>query len=198
MTEPGDGEAQFQFVYEQSVRYVWAPDLLSAAFSVTSGIDRRIGGKCMNGRVLCQAGLGLLLFNALPASAHHSFAMFDNRNVVLTGTVRSYEWTNPHTWLWLYVTQVDGKPVSEENGQPQIWGLEGTAPGELVRQGRSKDDFKAGVALTVTIRPLKSGQHGGSLGKVVFADGRVIGGRLPGAAPPGGPPGGSGNAFPTG
>lgn len=130
-----------------------------------------------------------LLAVALPALAHHSFAMFDNSNVTLVGTVRSYEWTNPHTWLWLYVTQVDGKTVDDPSGS-QIWGLEGTGPGELARQGRSKEDFKAGDKVTVTIRPLKDGRHGGSLGRVVFADGRVIAGGLPGGPGAGPPPGG--------
>lgn len=147
----------------------------------------------MRSKILAGLVSALVVTVSLPASAHHSFAMFDSKNVVLSGTVRSYEWTNPHTWLWLYVTQVDGKPVSDDKGQPQIWGLEGTAPGELTRQGGTKNDFKAGDAVKVTIRPLKSGQHGGSLGQVVFADGRVIGGGLPGGGgPPGGGPGGPG------
>lgn len=145
--------------------------------------------------LLCGAGV----LAAAPVMAHHSFAMFDNKNVTLVGTVRTYEWSNPHTWLWVNVTQVDGKPVSDGSG-PQVWGLEGTAPGELSRQGRTKEEFKAGDKVTVEIRPLKDGRHGGSLGKVTFADGHSVGGGgfggggaggPPGGAPPGAPPGGA-------
>ncbi len=148
----------------------------------------------MRSKILTGILAALVTTASLPVSAHHSFAMFDNKSIVLTGTVRNYEWTNPHTWLWLYVTAIDGKPVSD-NGQPQIWGLEGTSPGELTRHGGAKNDFKVGDKIKATVRPLKSGQRGGSLGRVELADGRVIGGWMPGgpgapgAAPVGPPPG---------
>lgn len=119
---------------------------------------------------------GSLLFAPLVADAHHSFAMFDDRSVTLKGTVRTYEWTNPHSWLWLYVTEVDGKQVADKDGQPVVWGIELGAPGEAVRQGRSKTDFKPGDKVTATVRPLKDGRPGGSGGKIVADDGRVFGG----------------------
>lgn len=136
-----------------------------------------------------------LLLSSGAAVAHHSFAMFDDRNVTLKGTVRTYEWTNPHSWLWLYVTEVDGKPVADKDGQPVVWGIELGAPGEAVRQGRSKDDFKPGDKVTATVRPLKDGRPGGSGGRIVTADGRVIGGGVP--AGPGGPPGAAPAAAPA-
>lgn len=121
------------------------------------------------------AGVALCL--SVNAFAHHSFAMFEmNKTVTLKGTVRSYEWTNPHTWLWVYVTEVDGKPVADKDGNPVIWGIEGGAPGEAVRQGRTKNDLKPGDKITLAVRPLKDGRPGGSGGgKITFDDGRVLG-----------------------
>ncbi|MGC3980479.1 MAG: DUF6152 family protein [Steroidobacteraceae bacterium] len=108
--------------------------------------------------------------------AHHSFAMFErDRTVTLKGTVRTWEWTNPHAWLWLYVTEVDGKSVVDKDGNPAVWGLESAAPGELTRWGMHNKSFKAGDKITVTARPLKDGRNGGSMGRATSEDGKPIG-----------------------
>src|SRR5271168_1353019 len=71
---------------------------------------------------LCGLAAGL----PFGAVAHHSFATFDNnKTVTLVGTVKTFEWTNPHTWIWLVVT--------DAKGVDQVWGIEGAAPGELTR-----------------------------------------------------------------
>src|SRR5689334_6860480 len=43
---------------------------------------------------------------AIPAVAHHSFAMFDASQLVsLEGTVKEFQWTNPHAWIILTVAR---------------------------------------------------------------------------------------------
>jgi hypothetical protein len=122
------------------------------------------------------------------ANAHHSFAQFDmSKHVTLKGTVRTWEWTNPHAWLWVYVSEVDGKPVADKDGNPVIWGLESAAPGELTRSGVTMKSFKPGDKITVEASPMKDGRNGGSMGKVTFEDGRTLGGGQ-GGPPSGGPP----------
>jgi hypothetical protein len=130
---------------------------------------------------------------ASAAWAHHSFASFDmNQHLKITGTVRTFEWTNPHAWLWV--------DVANDKGGVDTWGFEGSAPGEMSRNGWSKRAVNPGDKVTVEYRPLKSGQHGGSFGRVTLADGRVLGGNGLGGPPgaPGGPPGpgGPGGAPP--
>jgi len=107
--------------------------------------------------------------------AHHSFAMFDMaKKGSVTGTVRSFEWSNPHVWLWVDVSDAQGNVTS--------YGFEGSAPGELARTGGwTKRSVNKGDKITVEYSPLKDGRPGGTLGRVTLADGKVIG------RPPGGP-----------
>lgn len=70
----------------------------------------------------------LLLVFAGTAFAHHSFAMFDSqREVTLVGTVKEFQWTNPHCWIQLLVAGADGTAVE--------WGIELDSPRSLVRTG---------------------------------------------------------------
>ena len=103
----------------------------------------------------------------MPARAHHSFAQFDmHKSVTITGTVKSVEWTNPHTWIWLVVT--------DASGTQKIWGLEGAAVGELTRKGWTRHSVVPGDKITADIHPLRDGREGGSFSRIVFADGRVL------------------------
>ncbi len=62
------------------------------------------------------------------ASAHHSTAMFDmNKNVVLTGTIKEFQWTNPHTFIYIQVPNAAGS--MEE------YSIEGMSPKYLARPG---------------------------------------------------------------
>jgi len=145
----------------------------------------------MKNRLITVAALGLVAAAILPpAVAHHSFASFSmDKDVTLKGTVRTFEWSNPHVWLWLYVSDVDGKPVTDKDGNAVLWGLEGAAPGELLRQGIRNKSLQPGDHITVTTHPLKDGRNGGSLGRITFPDGKTLGGATP--TPPGGPPPGA-------
>ena len=105
-------------------------------------------------------GLGLataVLATALPAAAHHSFAMFDySKNVTLTGTIKEFQWTNPHAWVQLVVKDpATGKDVE--------WSIEGGSPNMLARTGWKRTSLKAGDKAAIVMHPLKSGEMGGSL-----------------------------------
>jgi hypothetical protein len=105
---------------------------------------------------------------AVPAVAHHSFSMFDmQKEIVLTGEVKDFQWTNPHIWVQVLVKDAAGKTVE--------WSIEGNSPSTLSRQGWSKRSLKTGDTVTVTVHPLRDGQPGGSLMKIVLADGTVVG-----------------------
>jgi len=122
--------------------------------------------------VMQSAGIPLLLSGLLlgstAASAHHSFAMFDNsKSVTVTGTVKNVAYANPHVWVDMV--------VMSDKGQLQTWGMEGGNLMGLYRQGWAKDTVKAGDKITMEVHPLRDGTPGGQIVKVTLADGRVLG-----------------------
>lgn len=115
------------------------------------------------------ATIGLLL--AGPALAHHAFAMFDtSREVMLDGTVKEFQWTNPHTWVQLLVKDSAGKEVE--------WSIEGSSPNNLARFGWTRNSLRTGDHVQAVIHPLKDGSIGGSLVKITV-NGQVVGAAKP-------------------
>ena len=81
---------------------------------------------------------------AAPARAHHSFAMYEpTKTLTFNATVKAFQWTNPHTILWVLVQPKDGGPAQE-------WSLETTSPGVLTRAGWTRQSIKAGDRVSVT------------------------------------------------
>ena len=105
-----------------------------------------------------------------PASAHHSFAMFDQtKQVTLTGVVREFQWTNPHSWLQVKVT-------NPTTGEVEDWSVEMISTSILGRMGWKKNSLKPGDQVVVVINPVRNGAHGGNMISVAGPDGRKIGG----------------------
>jgi uncharacterized protein DUF6152 len=105
---------------------------------------------------------------AQSALAHHSAAMFDNQKVKeLTGTIKEFQWKNPHVWIQVYVQNAAG--VKEE------WSIEGGGPNSLSRQGWRPTTFKPGDNVTLKVNPMKDGSTGGQFVGAKLADGKTIG-----------------------
>jgi hypothetical protein len=113
---------------------------------------------------------------AAPASAHHSHAMYDpERMVLIEGTVKRFDWTNPHGWL--YVT------VMDESGQAMEWSLELGSTAALIRDGWRPRIVVPGDAVKVALLPLKEnlqalseeGRNVGALMAITLPDGSHIG-----------------------
>ena len=106
--------------------------------------------------------------------AHHSFAPFDMASQkTVTGIVKTVEWTNPHTWIWL--------DVPNEQGVLEPWGFEGMSPNYLARRGWTRTTLKAGDKITVSYRPLRDGSKGGMFVSTKLGDGRTL--SMSGASP---------------
>jgi len=102
--------------------------------------------------------------------AHHSFAMYDPKQLItVTGTIKSFQWSNPHAVVWL----IDGP---KQDGTSDLWTLElPTSPGVLTRLGWSKHSLQPGDRVTVEFNPLRNGEHGGSFKKATLVDsGKVL------------------------
>ncbi len=106
------------------------------------------------------------------ALAHHSFAMFDKAKEIelKNATVKDWQWTSPHTWLYLLV------PNGTAN--PDKYSIEGGNPGLMRRQGFEKGSLAPGDKITVYVSPLLSGEKGGALNAVRLPDGKVLGERM--------------------
>ena len=88
---------------------------------------------------------------SVPLVAHHSGAMFDDKKeVTLTGVVKEFQYTNPHSWLLVDVKGDDGKVVT--------WGFEAEGPSTLLRAGIRKSDFAPGTQITISGHPMKDGR----------------------------------------
>jgi hypothetical protein len=100
-------------------------------------------------------------------AAHHSFAPFNTEiEKTITGVVNRFEWTNPHTWLWVDVT--------DEKGAVTTWGVEGMSPNYLSRRGWSKTTFKPGDKVTAVVRPMRDGSPAGMFVRATLADGKQL------------------------
>jgi hypothetical protein len=116
----------------------------------------------------------------MPASAHHSFAMFDFSNTIqFNATVKEFRWTNPHV-----VLLVEGSP---KPGTPsELWSMELTSPGNLTRMGWSRHSFKPGDAIELRFNPLRDGKHGGAFKEAkIAATGQVLSSSVRDAEKPG-------------
>jgi Family of unknown function (DUF6152) len=121
----------------------------------------------MKFKLLGLACIAVALY-AIPALAHHSFAMFDaNKTMTLEGTVREFHWTNPHSWIFL--------TVPDAKGQPAEWPIELGSPPGLMRQGWAPKTLTPGMKVKVVIRPLKDGKNGGQFLAVTLPDGKQLG-----------------------
>lgn len=109
----------------------------------------------------------MVLLSGTPALAHHSGAMFDRtQTVVLTGTVKQYQFTNPHVWLEMIVPGKDKREVQ--------WSIEGEGPSIMARMGLGPSVVKAGDKVTVRAHPLRDGRPGGSFISITLPTGKVI------------------------
>lgn len=125
------------------------------------------------------AGLAASLIG-LSANAHHSTAMFEwGKEKMLEGTIDKFEWTQPHTFIWV---KVPGK-----GGKVQDWGFEGMSPSWLGRHEWSGRTLKAGEKVSISYFPLRDGRNGGFFVRVKLPDGKTLEalpGRPGGGAPP--------------
>jgi hypothetical protein len=103
-----------------------------------------------------------LLALALPAWAHHSHGNYNMEIFTnLQGTVKEVHWMNPHSFIYIEVS--DGK------GEPAIWSLESASVTQLTRKGIGKDTVKPGDKVSVRCHQLRDGSNGCLLGYMSVA-----------------------------
>ena len=114
--------------------------------------------------------LGLLTVS-VPLFAHHGAAAYDtSKKITLKATVTEWFWANPHCFL-----KFDAK---DDKGNVVHWVAETSNPSDMVNLGWSKDTFKPGDEVTVTVEPVKNGLQIGRVMQVVLANGQLLKGRV--------------------
>ncbi|MGB7215705.1 MAG: DUF6152 family protein [Gammaproteobacteria bacterium] len=118
-------------------------------------------------KIQIAGALALGLFGSA-VLAHHSGAMFDRNEVrELHGTIKEFQFTNPHTWI-----QVN---VPNEKGEIVEWSVEWGSPNQLRRQGVHPNTFPPGAEVTIRVNPMTDGSPAASFIGAKFKDGTVIG-----------------------
>jgi Family of unknown function (DUF6152) len=117
--------------------------------------------------VLAIATLAILI-SVKPAAAHHSGAGFDGSKIVeIKGTIKEFQFKNPHTWIQILVDDGSGKTTE--------WSLEWGSPNQLGRMGYRPTSFPAGAKVTVRLNPVRNGSPAGGFIAAKFEDGTTIG-----------------------
>ena len=100
--------------------------------------------------------------------AHHAGTMFSEDVKEIAGTVKEFQFTNPHSWIQVMVETKPGEP-------PQEWSVEWGSPNQLGRNGIRPSTFKPGAKVTMRIRPMRDGSPAGGFVGAKFEDGKTVG-----------------------
>lgn len=128
----------------------------------------------MKGKIASFVLISLVLLCTSVFAHHGTGASYDgSKEITLTGTVTQFVWRNPHAQLYFDVKDESGKVVS--------WSAELNSPGILGQEGWTRNMFKPGDVVTITVNPSKAGT---SAGNTVRSKPILIGGKevVPGRA----------------
>lgn len=124
----------------------------------------------MKAKLLLSSALAIAaaIVAAVPMFAHHGAALFESKPITVKGTVVEWFWANPHCLL-----RFDEKT---DSGEIRHWVVETQAPNFIldVDPRWSKNAFKPGDQVTVTLRQAKDGKYAGALSRVVLPDGTEL------------------------
>jgi len=111
--------------------------------------------------------LALTAIPGIPVRAHHSGAMFEDKlSVTLAGTVRQFQWTNPHCWIQVVVADKSG---------PVEWSVEMGSPSQLFRGGWRPTTVQVGDKIVVVVHPMRDGTKGGLFVSATHENGTPFG-----------------------
>jgi hypothetical protein len=118
----------------------------------------------MNARVIAGCSILLAALAAIPLSAHHSFAMYDQTKVVtLTGVVKQFVPQANHAELHIIMLAPDHKSLAKDkDGKYLEWGIEMAGTAAVAAQGITGTTFPPGTVFSVKVNPLRDGTNFGS------------------------------------
>lgn len=113
------------------------------------------------------AALAAAIMIVVPAVAHHAGTGFGDETVEVSGTIKEFQFTNPHSWIQVNVEDASGKLVE--------WSLEWGSPNQLGRNGIRPSTFPEGAKVMFRMRPMANGSPVAAFVGAKFDDGHVVG-----------------------
>ena len=118
-------------------------------------------------RAMLAVVFSVLAMLAPPLSAHHSTAMYNMASpTTITGTVKRFEWTNPHAFIYL--------DVKDDKGNSVEWEIELMSLNHLRSYGWVRTTVKPGEVITCTGDAAKSGAPSMISALLKLPDGREL------------------------
>jgi hypothetical protein len=110
----------------------------------------------------------ILTFSMGSSNAHHGFAahFHSDRVLRLEGTVKQFDFINPHGYLYLETTDDSGKSV--------VYVCDLQARTQLLRRGADDTLFTVGETITAEVFPAKRDPYRCEFGTAHFADGSAF------------------------
>lgn len=119
--------------------------------------------RCKTTGVITTVFVVLLMLSA-PISAHHSFAMYNQKiTMIFTGVVTRVDPAPNHLTIFFAPMNNERTNVKRDaNGEPVIWAVEMGGSAQMARQGISVNSFPRGTIFSVGMHPLRNGDNAGS------------------------------------
>ena len=113
------------------------------------------------------AAAAVAAIGARAALAHHSFAMYDEKQTyVFTGVVTRISPDANHLQIFFSPLDEARKAVVRDaSGEPVMWAVELRAASQVARDGVTVDAFPPGTIFSIGLHPLRNGLPAGGRGK---------------------------------
>lgn len=117
--------------------------------------------------ILLLVALGIAFASRALVAHHSEAAEYDStKPVKVEGILSKYEWTNPHVWVYIDVTEADGKHTT--------WGFSTAPPGSLMRRGVKKEQLKIGSKVNAEGIRARDGSPNAAMRRLTFEDGTSV------------------------
>jgi uncharacterized protein DUF6152 len=117
-------------------------------------------------RQLIAVGFVLVLPMLSAVSAHHSAALFEDKEIAAKGVVADITWRNPHVLLYW--------DVKNDKGQVVRWVGEMASVTSVMADGLRRDSLKSGEEIIITFRPARAGTPESVIGSILRPNGMIV------------------------
>jgi hypothetical protein len=123
----------------------------------------------MNSRISAFAALAVVMMAGVATAHHNMSAVFDfNNRVTLDGTLKNFDWRNPHILLTV--------EVKGDKGEMETWSVEGPPPSFFRERDVTKADFESafGKPVKAEASRARDGSKSGLLRVITLPGGKLV------------------------